>query len=273
MQSNHSIPEINRLSIVVAAIMLAFALTHMVIFPARLLSFNLFGILIEFLIDFGTLVNLLTAILAASGMDWLLHSHPEHQRYQKRWEFIRHWILPVLTTLVLGVALRSSAGSMYWWVIFVMGNLLLIAVFIAEYNVVNVDDVRHPLAVVGLTSLSFALFLLLAMAIDSANLRLYSRLPLLGVGLMMVISRALFLRLGKWHQVWAIIISLIILEMAVGFHYLPLSPIQYGALLVGAAYALTSIATAIEEARDQIAFWVEPIVMLAVILAVTVFWN
>jgi hypothetical protein len=271
MQSHRTIPNINHLSVVSAAIMLAFALTQLVSFPERRLATTIFGIVIEITLDFSSVIILLTVILAAAGIDWLIRFHPEHLQYNNRLAYIRHWIMPVLTTLVIGIALNSASGGAFWWVIFGFGSVLLIAVFIAEYNIVSTDELRHPLAVVGLTALSFALLLLLTIASSSANLRLYVRLPVLTLGLIMVISRALYLRLGEWHTGWALICSLVIAEIAVGLHYLPLSPIQYGALLVGIAYALTSILTAIKESRQNLAFWFEPLAMLMFVLLISLF--
>jgi len=267
-------PEINRLSIVTAAIMLAFALTQLVSFPAQLLSLTVLGILVELFLDFNTVITLLTAVLAAAGMDWLIQGHPEKGNYQNRWAFIRHWIVPVLTTLVIGVALTSFSQSPLWWAVFVLGSLLLLAVLIAEYNVVGTsEEVYHPLATVALTGISFSLFLLLAIAVYYANLRLYIRLPLVAGGAMMVITRSLYLRLGKWHTSWAFVSSLVVSEIAVGFHYLPLNPIQFGILLMGAAYALTSIVTAIKENRRQWAFWAEPVSMLVLVLVISIIWR
>ncbi len=273
MRSRDTLPEINRLAIVAAAIMLAFALTQLVSFPAQKFSFNFLGIIIAFFLDFSTIITLLTAGLAATGMDWLIHSHQKAEEYQSRWIFLRHWIIPVLTTFVIGVALNTFAGTPLWWVSFVLGSLLLMAVFVAEYNVVAVDEVQHPLASVVLTGLSFALYLLLAIALFSANIRLYLRLPILAIGAMMVISRSLYLRLAKWYPLWAIVCSLIVSEVAVGFHYLPLSPTQFGLLLVGLAYALTSLVTGMIESRVGMAFWAEPVVMLTIMVIVSFIWG
>jgi hypothetical protein len=273
MRFRETLPDINRLSIVAAAIMLAFALTLLVSFPEQLLAFNVLGILLEFSLNFSTLTILLTALLAAAGMEWLIQSHPVRPRYAKRWFSIRHWILPVLTTLVIGVALNNFKGGVFWWAIFGLGSLLLMAVFIAEYNVVNVGNVRHPMATIGLTGLSFALYLLMAIAIYSANLRLYLRIPLLAIGAMMVISRSLYLRLGEWYPIWAIVNSLIVSEVAVGFHYLPIAPIQIGLILVGIAYGLTGVVSGIKESRRGWAFWAEPVGMLTVLLVIGIFWD
>ena len=147
------------------------------------------------------------------------------------------------------------------------------AVFIAEYNVVPSEDIRLPLARIGLTGLSFALFLLLVIALYSANLRLYLRLPILSLGALMVISRAIYLRIGQWEVLWALVNSLVLAEIAVGFHYLPIPPIQIGLYLVGLAYGLTSLVTALKENRKRWAFWGEPAVMLAVVLILSFIWG
>lgn len=266
-------PEINRFAIVSAAIMLAFALTQLISFPARLLVFSVFGIQLNFTLDFNTVITLLTSALAAIGMDWLILSHPDKGQYKNRWAYVRHWIMPVLTSLVIGIALNAFAGEALWWSVFLLGSLLLMAIFIAEYNVVPSEDIRHPLARIGLTGLSFALFLLLSIALYSANLRLYLRLPVVGLGAMMVISRSIYLRVGRWEVLWALVNSLILSEIAVGFHYLPLPPIQIGLYLVGIAYGLTSVVTAIKEGRERWAFWGEPAVMFVLIIILSFIWG
>jgi hypothetical protein len=266
-------PEINRFAIVSATIMLAFALTQLISFPARQLAFSIFGIQLDLTLDFTTVITLLTVALAAVGMDWLILSHPDRGQYQNRWVYLRHWIMPVLTSLVVGIALNTFAGEALWWVVFLLGSLLLMAVFIAEFNVVPSEDIRHPLASIVLTGLSFALFLLLSIALYSANLRLYLRLPLLSLGALMVISRAIYLRIGRWEVLWALVNALILSEFAVGFHYLPLSPIQIGLYLVGIAYGLTSMVTAIKEGRKRWAFWGESAFMLLLVFVLSLIWG
>ncbi|MBG0785178.1 MAG: hypothetical protein H0S79_08750 [Anaerolineaceae bacterium] len=273
MRYRDFLPEINRLSIVAAVIMLAFALTQLISFPAEDLSFLLFGILVEFKLDFNTIITAMTAILAAAGMEWLLQSHPHRKKLQYKWFAIRHWVVPVFTTLVIGVALKNFSGGPLWWVTFVLGSLLLMAVFIAEYNVLDLSSPFSPLAIVGLTALSFVLFLILTVSVNTTNLRLYLRVPLLGLGGLMVVSRTFYLRLGKWLPVWSLVVSLILVETAVGLNYLPVTSIQYGLALVGLGYALTSIVSGIKESRRSWTMWAEPVGMLAVLFLVGLFWR
>ena len=273
MRYRDSLPDINRLSIVAAVIMLAFALTQLISFPAQDLSFSIFGILVELKLDFSTIITTLTAILAAAGMEWLLQSHPHRKELKYKWFAVRHWIVPILTALVIGVALKNFSGSNLWWVTFVLGSLLLMAVFIAEYNVLDFQNAFSPFAIVGLTALSFVLFLLLAVSVNTTSLRLYVRIPLLGLGALMVISRTFYLRLGKWLAVWSLVASLILVEVAVGLNYLSISPIQYGLALVSVGYALTSIVSGIKESRRSWSLWTEPVGMVIVLFLVGIFWH
>jgi hypothetical protein len=272
MRFRDALPDVNRLSIVAAVIMLAFALTQVVSFPRQQVSFTVFNISYDFSLDFSTIITLLTAFLAAAGVAWLIQSNPHPKQYKHQWAYVRHWIIPILTTLVISVTLNTLGRGIFWWVIFGVGSLLLMAVLVAEYNVSVDDNIRHPLAMIGLTALSFALYLLLAIAVNSTQLRLYLQLPLLAVGAIMVISRSLYLRLGKWLLGWSLVNSLIVLEMVVGLHYLSLTPIQFGLLLVGTAYSLTSIVSAIKEGRQGWNFWTEPIGMLIMLILVSIFW-
>lgn len=268
MRLRESLPNINRLSIVSATIMMAFALTLIVSYPASAVSINLLGIVLEFSVNFGTLTILLTSLLAAAGMEWLLQSHPAHNGRERPLANVRHWIVPILTTFVIGVTLENFRGEVFWWVGFILGSLLLLAVFIAEYNVIEVGSVRHPIAAMVLTGLSFALYLLMIIAIYSADLRLYTKLPLIAIGALMVVSRAIYLRLGEWYAIWSLVCSLVVTEIAVGFHYLPIAPLQIGLVIVGAAYALTGVVSGIKESRRGWAFWGEPVGMLSILILI-----
>jgi len=88
-------------------------------------------------------------------------------------------------------------------------------------------------------------------------------LPALVLAIGLVALRTLYLRLGgEWGLHWAIVIAIIVGQIVVGLHYWPLRPLRFGLLLIGPAYALTSVAGSLEEGRSLRTLWVEPVLML-----------
>jgi hypothetical protein len=262
VEEHRHYPDINRISVLAAMILLAYSMARFIDIPERSIAIKLPGIFLSFSINFQTIVAVLVAGLAAAGMNWLLRGHPEvHDQptYQ-------HWLVPALTALVIGAPLARLASGPEWWIVFGMGGGLLMLVFVAEYIVADTGDIRHPHASAGLTALSFALFLILAIAVRAAGLRLYLALPALVPAVALVSLRTLYLRLGgHWKIGWGAVIAIIIGQLAAGLHYWPMSPIAYGLALVGPAYALTSFASGYEEGRPVVTWLVEPLVMLTAI--------
>ncbi|MCL4559375.1 MAG: hypothetical protein M1281_02015 [Chloroflexi bacterium] len=262
MNEHRHLPDPNHLSVLVATILLAYALTRFVNIPERELSISLPGIYLVFKLNFPTIISVVAAGLAATGMDWLLRDHPglgKQTTYQ-------HLLLPSLTALVIGAPLNTLGVSLQWWIVFAMGAVLLVLVFIAEYIVVDVADVRQPPAAAGLTALSFALFLILAIALRAAGSRLYLLLPALVPAAGLVSLRTLYLRLGgRWSFAWAIGIALVIGQIATALHYWPVPPVPFGLILLGPAYALTSAVGEFEAGRWKRSKVVEPAIMLIII--------
>jgi hypothetical protein len=263
MQEQKQLPDMNRLSVLAATILLAYALTRFVDIPPINLGFNLFGIYLAFQVNFRTIVAVLVAALAAAGSQWLLSDHPA---LTDRQSISQHLILPTLTAWIIGIPLNNLAGSLAWWIAFGLGGFLLVLVLIGEYAVVDASNIRYPIAVIGLNGLSFTIYLIIAIAIRSAGLRLYLILPALVIVVWLVCLRTLYLRLrGKWLFNWAGVIALIIGEITTGLHYVPVSPVRYGLLLLGLSYALTSMAGSLEEKKAISAWLVEPLVMLIIL--------
>jgi hypothetical protein len=260
VDEHQNLPDINRLSVLAATILLAYAFTPFIKLPERSLAVQLPGFLFELTLNFNTLVSVFVAILAASGTSWLLQGHPqlgEQHTYQ-------HWLLPALTAWAIGVPLGTSAVGLQWWAVFAFGGVLLVLVFTAEYIVVDVSDARQAPATVGLTAVSFALYLTLAIALRAAGLRLYLVLPALLVTIGLVALRTLYLRLGgRWSWSWSIAIALVVGQVVLGLHYWPISPLSFGLAVVGPAFALTSLAGSVQDGRPWRTLWVEPGLMLA----------
>jgi hypothetical protein len=264
MQAQRHLPDMNHLSVLAATILLAYSLARFVDIPEQVLSLPLPGIFLVLRLNFQTVVSILVAALAASGMEWLLHDTTRRKMIGQ--PTYQHWMLPALTALVIGVPLASLASGWGWWIVFTMGGALLMLVFLAEYIVADPVDIRHPHATAVLTALSFALFLILTIAARAAELRTYLLLPALVPSIGLVSLRTLYLRSGgRWMLAWGAGIALVIGQLAAGLHYWPIGPISFGLALLGPAYALTSFAGAYEEGQPMGTRLVEPLAMLAVI--------
>jgi len=259
MDSHRYLPDFSRMSVLTAAILLAYALTSIISSPSLPLDFQLAGVNLTFNINLDTILVVIAAGLAASGMDWMLRGHPllvNKTRYE-------HLLLPLLTTLVIGMALYTLPGGFIWWLGFGLGGLILVLVLLAEYIVVDIADLRYPLAAAGLSAISFVLYLVLAMALSAAGERLYLLVPPLFLAAWLTALRTLHLRLaGRWEIGWATGIALVVTQLTAALHYWPLTPPQFGLALLGPLYALTSLAISL---LDEVPFRraiAEPLVML-----------
>jgi hypothetical protein len=268
MEQTRNLPNTNQLSVLAAAILLVYALSPLISITPVKWEFTVSGVFFALEFNISVLVSLLTAGMAAVGTRWILCSHPKHETST----LLLHQILPALTAWVINIPLGNMTIGLRWWAIFSFGGALLVLVFVAEYIVIDQADANHALAAVGLTAVSFSLFLFLAMAIKGAGLRLYLELPLLGITTFMISLRTLYLRIGRqWHIGWAVVIALIVIQLDSALHYLPLSPSIYGLLILAPAYTLTSIATTIEEDRPLITVWVEPVIIITLIILIIIF--
>ncbi len=262
MDEHQHLPDVNRLSVLVAVILLAYALTPFVNLPERGTSLQLPGFFIVIRFTFPALISVITAILAITGSAWLFQNHP-HFRDRRTRIF---WLLPALTAWAVGTTLGTLKVGPEWWAVFALGGLLLVMVLLAEYIVLDDYDLRHAPASIGLTAVSFGLYLILAVAARAGGLRLYEILATLVPTMAVLSLRTLFLRLnGRWCWPWAAGIALFVGQLAVGLHYFPLPPLHYALLLVGPAYAATSLAGSIEEGRPLKNAWLEPAIMLAAV--------
>ena len=264
MMERAYLPESTRVSVLTAAVLLAFAMTRIISAPHIDVSVPLVGIVLVFTINLNLVIVILTAGLTATGMDWLLRTHPSLEKGETR----EHWLLPTLTVLVIGIALNTLPKTAAWWLGFGVGAGLLLVVFLAEYVVVDPTDVRYPLATAILTVLAFVIFLILATAIKATNARLIMVVPALFLTGGLAALRTLHLRLNeRWELAWAGGIGLVAAQLGAAMHYLPLSPVRFGLALLAPVYALTVMGVNLLEGAPFQRAWVEPAVML------TVFWG
>lgn len=249
-------------SLVMAVVLLAYAITPYIRTAETTMALPIAGINFNFQLSFATLMTLLIALLAAAGTDWIIKSHP---RFVPRTQF-PHVIVPAVTAWLIGLPMLNMSVNWQWWVVLGLGGLLLYFVINAEYLVYDIMDQRRYPASVGLTAISYALILFLAVAIRTTEVRLYLAVPMLFLAILVFSLRTLYLSLdGRWVWHWGIGLALVIAQLAIGLHYWRISPLKYGLVLLAPAYALLTLATGLEEGRPIRQILVEPLVMLVII--------
>ncbi len=262
MERTSYLPDADRLSKLDAVILLAYAASRFVDLPASELGMQLPGFYLAIEINIHTVVALLVAGLTATGADLILRDHPA---LGKKWT-VEHWLLPALTAWTLGIPLNQLPVGPQWLMSFAIGGALLMLVLIAEYIAVDPEDERYPLAGATLIAVSYALFLILAIALESAGLRLYLILPALILAAGLLSLRTLHLRLnGRRLYLPTLVVIIILAGIISALHYWPLAPITYGLLILGPAYSLTSLIGALSEGQPLRQAIVEPgVVLLAI---------
>lgn len=238
MQENgkrRSLPQADRLSILTAMILLAYALARFINIPGREVGFQLPGVYISFQLNIQLIIAVLVAGMTASGTRQILRDHPRIGSEPT----IGHWLLPALTSLVIGLPLYQLPSGPIWWLGYILGGALLMLVVLAEYITIDEEDELFTPAAIGLTIVSYAIFLALSIALRIAGTRLFMIVPVLMIAVGLVSLRTLHLRFHiRWQFTNAIIISLIIGQLAAALHYWRIPSVTYGLALLAPAYSL-----------------------------------
>ncbi len=267
MERPTRLPDLDRLSVLIAMIMLAFASAVFVDLPSYAYGIQLPGFYLGVNVSTNTVIALLVAGLTGSGSAWLLNTHPAKSGQS----VFQHLILPALTAWVIGVTLSNLPLGPIWWTVFLIGSVLLLLVLMAEYIVVDSHDSRQPLAATVLTALSFALFLVLATSLRSSAVRLFLLLPALAPTAGLVSLRALHLRLqGRWQVPEAVVTGLFVGQIVAALHYWPIQPLNYGLIILGVTYALTILFGNLAESRALPQALIEPALVLTASIGIAV---
>ena len=245
MQENRSyLPSADRVGVLIASVLLAFALTRLIQSPRFTLTISLPGFYFAFPVTLGSVMSILTAALSATGMNWLTRGHPALGSKPN----IEHIMLPTLTTFVIGAPLTLLPDGTTWWVGFSFAAILLVIVFLAEYITIDPTAPTYGFARAGLTALGYALFLILATSLRFSGARMFVLVPAVFIVAALICLRILHLDgTDRWDFPWAIGIGIVSAQISAGLHYWPLTPIQFGLALTGPLYALTMLSNSIAE--------------------------
>lgn len=267
-EQDRFMPNANRIGLLTSTVLLALALARL--FPSS--GFNIEvqfpGFLLAVPLNITSVMGILTAGLTATGMDWLLRGHPSlRNRNTFQW-----WLLPTLTTFVISVFISALPNNQLWWVNFILSGIFIFFVILAEYIVVDTDAPYYSLSVAGLTAISYTLFFVLSIALNASGIRLFILLPALFIASSLASLRILYLRMGgQWEFAWSLGISLVCVQLAAGLHYWPLTPVQFGLLLIGPLYGLINFSINIRENIPARRATLEPAVVLVLCWGLAIF--
>lgn len=245
MEENRSyLPSADRVGVLIASVLLAFALTRLIQSPQFTLTVALPGFYFAYPLTLGTIMTILAAALTATGMDWLTRDHPTLGKKSN----IEHLMLPTLTTFVIGAPLALLPNGSTWLIGFAFGALVLMIVFLAEYITINPSAPSYAIARAGLTALAYALFLILVSSIRFSGVRMFLLVPIIFIAASLISLRILHLDgTDRWDFPWAIGIGIVCAQISAGLHYWPLTPLQFGLALTGPLYALTMLSVNLTE--------------------------
>ena len=243
MQANRPyLPSADRMGVLMASVLLTFALTRLINSPRLTLTIALPGFYFAYPLTLGTGMTILAALLSATGMNWLT-SDPSAKKTKTK-----HLMLPTLTTVVLGAFLALLPNGLAWWVGLAFSAILLVGVFIAEHITIDPSAPMYGFARAGLTALAYALFLITATALRFSGMRMFLLVPIIFVVSGLISLRILHLDgTNRWDFPWATGIGIVCMQIGAGLHYWQLTPLQFGIALTGVIYALTMLSTSLAE--------------------------
>lgn len=157
--STRYFPDRDRLSVITAVIVLAYALARFLELPSREISARLFGSSIGIELNGRLILLIMVAALISTGSETLIRSHPRAKAGYGRNAL--HWILPGWTALGLGFLLELAPTGPVWWLGLALSAFFLVIVLVTEYTAVDPDDPAYPTASVGLTALTYIVALAL----------------------------------------------------------------------------------------------------------------
>jgi hypothetical protein len=116
--------------------------------------------------------------------------------------------------------------------------------------------------------------LILAIAVRDIGLRLFWIIPMLAFAGGTIALRTLHLRLhGLWSWFHALIIALVLSQIAAALYYLPASPVAFGLVLLGVVYGLTGMFANLAEGRPVRRAVLEPAIILSIVIFTALWLN
>ena len=266
MPKKNYLPNIDQLSLLSVVILLAYLLLGIIILPSRGDSTQSLWGIFGSSVDPNFLYGLIVAGLTAAGTNWLVRGHPLFRDTFS----IQHWLLPALSSWIIGLILFQQPINTIWWLIISIGVPILILIIIAEFVIVDPEGDYHSIAAISLTAISYALFLTLAIIIKGINFKSTVIIPTMAIASGLTSLRTLHLQWENWYFAYALIIAIIVGELSSPLYFFDFDPVVFGLLLLGFTYAITSLVSGLLRNRPVRQIILEPIIVLLIVWGIAI---
>ena len=270
------LPDFERMSAITATLMLAYVLGNFVRIPENAFELNALGIAVKLTINTRLVNALLTSGLAITATSWLISSKKTGSTPGSA----QHWVLPALTAWVLSISLSALPAGVAWWLALILGTAFLSIVWVAEFVTVNPKDEYFRIAASGLTALSFALYLALAINLRALQTRLVFLIPALSLPVVLITFRYLVLKLQNQrildpaNRLTSILaaaaIGVITGQFASAMHFLPISALSFGLALIAPIYAINILLGNMVDDRPKKRTYLESMLVLGLLWGIAI---
>lgn len=262
------LPDYNRLSSVIGAVLLVFLTGRLVNIPLAEIETQILGFYIQFQLDIQKILPPFVSILTATGMDWLLRDHPKLGGKTT----LPHFLIPSITAWAISVPVFQLELNALWWISILISTLVLAIVFVSEYILLDTEDSLWTPASIIIIAIAFALYFLLVSSLRSGDTRLYLFLPSFSVATFLLIARVIHIQTrGQWMWLETIFATLILGELAAALHYLPISPRKFGFITAGFTYLLSNFIAGFHPKKENRQTLIET-TLLTIIFVLAILW-
>lgn len=232
----------DRLGFITGGLLLALALIRLLQAPARLYQITVLGSPLGLSLSETTVMLLIVAGMAATGMEVLVQAHPLARQGQLQ-RTIVFWITPSLLALALATWLSRIDDLGLWALALLASALLMPLAMVLEYASVSPQQRRQPWLQWSYSVLVHLAGLVLFAAIYEARLRGLVGGPLTFVAAALLATRLLWTLTDGARRAlrYGAVAGLSLAQLIWVFNYWPLSGLQGGLVLMLAFYVIVGL--------------------------------
>lgn len=232
----------DRIGFVTGALLLALALARLLDVPSRPFELTVFGSPLGVGLSGTTILLLIIAGMAVSGVEGLVRAHPLMIQASRERSVV-YWIAPAVLAVALASWLNRLEEVELWLLGMVAAALLIPLALVAEYAAVSPHLRRDTWLQWAYRVLLHLVALILFSAIFDARLRGLLGAPLLFLGATLLASRLFWAQARNLRQIGihGALAGLLLSQLLLVLNYWPVSNLQGGLVLLLAFYLLVAL--------------------------------